>query len=377
MTNKKKLPDSTKECAIFAADMHILKKPGMWSGRAEIKGDDLFALNQVVDTAIEHQADLYLGGDILDAVTNLPRPIVNIQEAFNRYFAAVEDGHIRYIQGQHEIVVNAHYENYPWLSLIPQCEYMGHTSFKFFGFKAFALDYFSLAFEDLLLSQIPKGTQVLFLHGSADVATPFEPHFHVEKLPDTVKIILAGDWHICSEYALPNNGRLFYPGSTWMNSSSECIEKHVLKVTKDGNALKVDQIPLKTRPIYKVSTLDLEKPLQDQILDDPNLIAQLPEELQTPVFIVDVPTDPAGYAQLMQHGHIHTTGSANPDVPTVDEVNKERKLSNEEILARYADKDKYPDQFQFTLDVIENPAQDAIERLKEKLGITEEDLAVV
>ena len=251
---------------------------------------------------------------------------------------------------------------------------MGNRSLDFFGFKAYAIDYFSLAFEDLMLSRIPKDTQVLFLHGTADVATPFDPHFHVEKFPESVKLVFAGDWHIPSEYTLPNKGRLFYPGSTWMVSSSECVEKQVLKVTKKDGAIDVQQVNLLHRPIYKVSTLDLEQPLQDQILDNPSEVAQLPEKLQTPVFIVDVPTDPAGYAQLIQHGYVHTTGSGNPDVPTPQEVENERKLSNEEILARYCDKEKYPDQFRFTLDVIENPVQDAIERLKEQLGLTEEEL---
>jgi hypothetical protein len=44
-------------------------------------------------------------------------------------------------------------------------------------------------------------------------------------------------------------------------------------------------------------------------------------------------------------------------------------LSDEEILSRYIDKDKFPEEFKFTLGVIEGNVQKELNMLRESLNI--------
>ena len=366
---KKSLYDSSSECAVIAGDLHLLRKPGMWSGRSEISGDDIYALQQVVDIAKDAKADLYLLGDVLDAVSILPRPLVGMKKALTDY--PFDKQCVRYIQGQHELVVQANYENYPWLSMIDGTEHMAAHPFKFLGFNAFALDFFPQAFEDMYLSTIPTGTEVLFLHGTADMVMPLNSHFTMDKIPESVKVIFAGDYHVGGEYIYESRVKLLYTGTTWFTESTEPIDKYVYMVTKNGKSLDIKQVQLRTRPIYKVSDLDMT---QDTVtLPTWTYLSELPEKMREPVIIVNEPIDQVDYAKLVVlGGHTHTTGSANPDVPSLEAVAREEEMSNAEILERYCDAEKYPAEFAFTLDVIENPVEDAIQRLKTKCGIEEE-----
>ena len=361
-----------KSTTVIAGDLHLLKKPGMWSGRAEIAGDDVFALEQIVKICGK-DSDLMLLGDVFDTVTNLPRPIMAATKLLQ---GLANEGRLRFIQGQHEIVVQAHYENHPWLSLIEGAEHVGGKKFEFMGFKAFALDYFPMAFEKLEFAKVPKDVQVLFLHGTIDLAMPMAFHFTAESLkqfPD-LRATFAGDFHQAIEVCAGSNS-LYYTGSTWQISADEPREKSVMKVSLSGDVISIERIPLKTRKIVKLSELfdahfnmDLA-PLKDIDKD-------LPKELQLPVILVDQPTPPELYEQLAQHGHLYTTSAANPDLPTRELVDKYGELSNAEILQNYVDKEKNPEQFAFALDVIENPAEDAVKRLKDKFGIKDVDHTV-
>jgi hypothetical protein len=80
--------------------------------------------------------------------------------------------------------------------------------------------------------------------------------------------------------------------------------------------------------------------------------------------------------KLAEHAHLYSTSGANPDTPTRAIIDQANKLTNTEILANYADREKQPEQFAFTLDVIENPVADAVQRLKDKLGIKSSDCTI-
>jgi GTP cyclohydrolase FolE2 len=94
------------------------------------------------------------------------------------------------------------------------------------------------------------------------------------------------------------------------------------------------------------------------------------------VILVDMPTDGATYEKLAEFAHLYTTSGANPDIPTPDTIAQVAKLSNSEILEQFVDKAKKPEEFAFTLDVIENPVEDAVKRLKDKMGIKDVDRTV-
>jgi len=363
----------TRTTAIVAADLHLLKKPGMWTGRAEISGDDVYSLQQIAELTRKNDADLYLLGDVLDNVTNLPRPIVAAQQVLGELAG---EGRVSFLQGQHELVVQAHYENHPWLSLIPGTVHIGGRVFDFLGHKAYGLDYFPYAFEALAMAKIPEDTEVLFLHGTID--TVMSASFHVtaeslSKLPN-LQLVLAGDYHQALELSI-GDIRVFYTGSTWQTSADEQRDKSVIIATTDGDKIVVDRIPLVTRSIFKISELyDGEGEVDTAKLSARN--TELPEELQTPVLLVDRPTPPEVYEELVKHAHLYTTSGANPDIPVQSSLGSEHELSNEQVLRQYADKDKYPEQFAFTLDVIESNVDQAISRLRTKMNLETEDLVI-
>ena len=279
---------------------------------------------------------------------------------------------VRYIQGQHDLVVQAHYENHPWLSMVSGTEHMHQFAFDFLGKPAYGLDFFPQALEDLNFAKVPGKTQVLFLHGTVDTVMPMGFHFSAANIPSHIETVFAGDWHEAAEIKLDKDGgrMLYYPGSTFLRAANEPVEKYVYKVTVESDALSVEPVQLRTRQVVKLSQLEL-----DDLHRPTNLKADdtLPEELQTPVILVDQEVDAASRMVLSGFGHLYTTVDANPTVEA-QPVNEIESLSNAEILERYVDKEKYPDEFEFTLDVIENPVADALERLKKKLGIEVVDL---
>lgn len=342
---------------IIASDLHIKKKPGMWAGRAEISGDDLFALDQIVDLCNEVGHKLYLLGDVLDCVTNAPRPIAELKDRLSK----LKNKPVRYIQGQHEMFVQATYTQHPWLSVIEGTEHLHGKQFDFLGKKAYALDYFPQVLEGEVLATVPPETEVLFLHGTIDIVMPAGFHISSALLPESVKYVFAGDWHEAAEVKLPNGGRLYYPGSTYLCSVSEPLDKHVLLVDRDGEDLKVDTIRLKTRPIVKISKMD-----SDEIEVD----SELPKEVSKPVVLVDEPTDQTRLVQLAAKYHIYSMSSSNAVTQEYCAAAQDESISDAEILAAYVDQKNNRDEFDFILDVIMNPVNDALERLRTKLGVT-------
>lgn len=358
--------------AIITADLHLKRKAGMWSSRVEIAGDDIWALTQCAQLANEYDTDLFLLGDVLDTVTQMPRPLSAVQTALGSHASS---GRLKFLQGQHDMNVGGLERQAPWLSLISGAQHIANTEFDFFGLRAFALDYFPQPFESLAFSKIPAGVEVLFLHGTIDVAMPMAFHFTGDSLKKFKKLrhVFAGDYHQAISLKVGDID-VHYTGSTWQISSDEPREKSVMMVSLDADGrLQMQRIPLLTRPIIKVSELydvhgDMDlTPLKADVSD-------LPAELQRPVILVDMPLDPATMEELAGKGHLYTTSGANPDIPTRELMDKYGTLSNEEILGNYVDREKNPEEFKFTLDVIENPTEDAIKRLKDKLGIKTSDV---
>jgi len=344
--------------AVITADLHLKRKPGLWSGRAEITGDDEYALSQIIDYTLEHDADLYILGDMFDSVSNIPRPMVIMKEQLLRLGP---DKIVRYIQGNHEMITGAAHEQRPWLDIFPGTEDINAVAFDFLGKRAYALEYFPLAYAPLALSSIPADTQVLFLHGTIDTVTEFNYHFEESMLPETIKYVFAGDWHEHFDISLESGAKLYYPGSTYLCSAAESPEKFFLTVDMIDNALVIESVPLKGRNITKLSTLRQQGKLE--VLSDDTL----PEALQRPVVIIDEPCSPDEYQLLSSQAHLYTLGKASAKVEQTTVIAD--TLSNEEILEQYIDKEKHGDEFAFVLDVIDNPVADAIDRLKEKLGM--------
>ena len=349
------------ENAILVGDLHVLKKPGMWSGRQEIAGDDEFALMQISDLCREKKADLYLLGDTLDALTNMPRPMVLLKKYLE---PLIEAGHkVRYIQGQHEMIVSNDLTNYPWMDLIDGTEHLHGKSFDLMGRKAYALDYFPESFQHLELSKVPEDCEVLFLHGTAAEIVPFNAHFSMDLVKDDT-IVFAGDYHEPLDYVHGDGRSVHYTGSMHLRSTSEPREKSVIFLDGSKDVSEFERLPLKTRKIVKLTELDAE-------LYDTTARADVPENIQKPIVLIDRPAAREELHKLAQDTHVYITPAANPDIPTPEEMDEQEDTSDEEILARYISKEEFPVEFQFTLDLLQNPAGDAMRRLRKTLEIEE------
>lgn len=275
-----------KDRIILAGDLHLKKKPGLWSSRFEIEKDDLFGLSQICSLAREHDADLFLLGDVFDAVANLPRAIVAVKEELD---VLIEQGHeVKYIQGQHEMVV-ANDSNVPWLRMVSGTQHMHGEKFDFFGMKAFALDYFPQSLASLAMSKVPEGTEVLFLHGSCDLVLPpeFGCHFTADMLPESVEHVFAGDFHQHIRKETPTGTHIWYTGSTYMGDITELDTKYVYMVYGINGGIKVESLPLKQRRAAKYSSFDSEEAALAFFSEDPD--PALPPELHKGVLIQDVP----------------------------------------------------------------------------------------
>jgi hypothetical protein len=142
----------------------------------------------------------------------------------------------------------------------------------------------------------------------------------------------------------------------------------------DSSGIAISRVPLLTRKIVRLSELfnnDCMDDLESIKVKDP----ALPQSLQTPVILVDLPVtaDEDLMHRLSAIGHLYTTSGANPDVPTRELVSGTAQMSNRDILRNYADEVAHPSQFEFTLDVIEGPVDQAVKRLKDRLGIKDSD----
>lgn len=361
--------------AIIAADLHLLKKPGLWAGRAEIAGDDLWGLECVEALRKQHDADLYLLGDTLDTPTNLPRPLVALQAVLGE---AAKAGRVFFLDGQHDLSVGSAFDQAPWLTIVSGAKCINEKSFEFMGMKAFGLSYFPAPFEGLALSKVPEDTEVLMLHATIDAVMPMNFHFSQESLKKFKKLkhVLAGDYHMPIDLVV-GSCTVQYCGSTYMNSITEPRDKSVILLEQTATGIKTTRLPIPTRTIVMLS----EVCNAAGIFDSDKLKAwptptNLPEELKTPVILVDMPTDKDMYTKLAEFGHVRSTSAANPDTPTQAVIDMAEKLTNEEILANYADREKNPAEFAFTLDVIENSVEDAINRLRENMGIKLEDRTI-
>lgn len=378
---KNKIPylEKSSKTVVIAADLHLKKKPGLWSGRAEIAGDDEYALRQVVDIANANNADLYLLGDTFDSITNIPRPIIM---AFN-YLSNIQN-QIRYIQGNHDMVVQADFSTEPWLHIIQDemktARHINGCAFDFCtNLTGYALDYFPSMEAAEYFSTIPANTDILMLHGTADIIMPLRYHFEYKLIPDHVKFIIAGDYHQNIEYINDNGPILLYPGATYVGATSELGDKYCIIMHQDeAGLLHYEFKKLHTRQFITYSSVtsfnvdDLKRQVDDY---NESELQDASASIKTPVFIIDTVPEQENIDILKAIGHIYMTPAAYPETTVIDSSREVDSMPDEEILEQYMNRPEHQEEFDFTMDVIENNVEDAITRLKNRLEIDEKDIA--
>jgi DNA repair exonuclease SbcCD nuclease subunit len=367
--------------AVITADLHLKTKPGLWSGRSEICGDDEYGLQQVVDVAADHGADLYILGDALDKVSNLPRPSVLLQRHLSRVLAG--DSTVRYIQGNHDMVAQDDYATEPWLSVVHgehgvRPQHIDGCLFDFCGMAGYALDFFPAAYAEETLASVPSEAQVLMLHGSVSLCMP-NYQFTPELIPEHIQYVFAGDWHPYSMFKPRDGLRIMYPGDTYMWRTSEDQDKYCLLVEQTDDGIDVTPIKLNRRPVFYVSDFLTENEQVDTdeltaAINNADLPADAPEELHTPVMLLDAAVSAEKLAVLRQSVYLYSLAQSSDDSLTALQTPQEDDQSDAEVLEQFMPREQDAMVFDFTLDVIQNGVTNALERLKEKLEVSEEDI---
>lgn len=259
----------------FAADLQA--RESAYKSNKDLKGDDLYALAQVVNNCIALSIPLILGGDQVDTPTIGDEHTVNIRKELGRMTAPVW-----YIDGNHE-------RGFRRLSLEGgpaavalnleglDLEIGGH-SIKGFNWRT------RKTWEEYLGNNKLAKADVVILHGFAEQVvaslglpkgeTPMSD-FDLNWFDGTYKLALMGDIHMEWNYRGQKNTSFWYSGSMWMHRVGEPEEKSYILVYED---LSVKRVSLNCRPYLtqKVESIsDLEKVCKwlDKVKKNPYLAA--------------------------------------------------------------------------------------------------------
>lgn len=369
-----------EESWVLVADPHVKKTPGMWSNRSEIRGDDMFALSQAVQLCLDTRSHLMLLGDTFDCAANPANPVYAVSQALRPML----DSGLRVVHydGNHEFSHGSAYGHVPWLSLVQGAEYVHARQFQWLGMQAYALDYFQECNAEAQFSLVPQGTQVLFLHGTADIIMPAAYDFRAVDIPMSVRLCICGHYHTpVTTDQTPTGATLVYPGSPWATAHTHRHEKRVLTAFRDQAGMLVLQpVQIAERGVYEASvgSLQTNEDVQSLIETIQGIDAtHLPEEIRKPIVLIGKSASREIIQALAGFVHVYTVN----DGVTVDGVVQAPvdldapEDSDESILAEYVDPAEQALQFEFIMDILRSGVEPAMDKLRAALSVGEGDSA--
>jgi predicted phosphodiesterase len=229
------------------------------------RGDEQFALRQIVDLALRHNVRKLVGlGDLIDRQTNRSETILGFYQEVSGLAGNCD---FWFIQGQHDFDVP------PWLT---QVGVHAHGSvFEVGPWTCYGLDFQPVGKLREALDLVPADCDCLLCHQTwgdwmGDVATTQGDFADV---PGHVKVVLTGDLHRCVVEKHKNRDgeqmRTISPGATTAQKIDEPHEHYVLLVGDDGSVKKEK---LKSRVF-------IDGPVMNRPDDLDRFVAELPAEL--------------------------------------------------------------------------------------------------
>lgn len=264
-----------KPIMAFCADLQA--RESAYKSIKELKGDDLFALRQVVDKCLELNVPLVLGGDQVDSPTISDEHTVLLRKELARMKQPVY-----YVDGNHE-------RGYRCLELeggnAAVAVNLENAPVEVSGLKIRGFNWRSRRqWEDYLISNPIEPADIIILHGFAEQVIPWLGLPKDEKpicdldlswFDGQCKLALMGDIHMEWDYRGPNNTRFIYSGSMWMHRVGEPQTKSFVLVFED---LSIERIPLKCRP-YLTGTVNTQEDANtvinwlDAVEEESNMVA--------------------------------------------------------------------------------------------------------
>lgn len=239
-----------KPILAFCADLQA--RESAYKSVKELKGDDLYALRQVVDKCLELNIPLILGGDQVDSPTISDDHTV----ALRRELARMQQP-VWYVDGNHE-------RGYRCLSLeggsAAVATNLEESPVEVSGLKIRGFNWRSRRmWEDYLQSnEIPKA-DIMILHGFAEqvvssLGLPKDEKpvcdYDLDWFDGKCQLALMGDIHMEWTYSGTKGTRFLYSGSMWMHRVGEPEAKSFVLVFED---LSIERVPLKCRPFLQTT----------------------------------------------------------------------------------------------------------------------------
>jgi DNA repair exonuclease SbcCD nuclease subunit len=215
---------------VFAADTHL--HPHAWASRPDIHGDAYRAFEQIVGCCVQEKvAALILGGDIFDM-----SPPADAVQCFLAGLERLKQNNIRVyaVQGQHGR------SDTPWTAIDPHVVHLAGQPVRdlqnvcFTGFDQSTpvdlkrnLESLDPNVNLLVLHQLCRGTV-------PDIEGQQTWDLDPEWVPESVKLVLMGDYHIMWTHTNSKGTQFIYPGSTAVQAIDESDQKHFLVLVVEG-----------------------------------------------------------------------------------------------------------------------------------------------
>jgi DNA repair exonuclease SbcCD nuclease subunit len=369
-----------KPILAFCADLQA--RESAYKSTKDLKGDDLYALRQVVDKCLELDIPLILGGDQVDSPTISDEHTV----ALRRELARMKQP-VWYIDGNHE-------RGYKCLSLeggnAAVAVNLEESPVEVSGVKIRGFNWRSRRmWEDYLQNNEIPSADIMVLHGFADqvvssLGLPKDEKpicdMDLEWFDGRCKLALMGDIHMEWDYTGSQKTHFLYSGSMWMHRVGEPELKSFVLVFED---LSVQRVSLNCRPFLKASVkseadaekivkwLDLASSRKDTQAMEAYMGSRLPRVHVTVASNIDSATEKilkqveskAFVFRKVDHSH-------DPDLTEI-KGSLEEKVDIDTALAKLLDSkvESDSDATAFIKHAMQSGFEEAVAALKNKVGL--------
>ena len=220
------MPKKRNSKVVFAADLHLA--PRIWVGRGSIAGDAVEAMGWLEQLVIDEEADLVLGGDVVDR-NDVDASTLALLKGFMDKMVS-KDVDVWHITGQHDKgrdgstvagVLGSH-------NLDQTCAELGGMVWSGLSWRAgrkATLD---------ALAEVPE-SDALAVHAAFRHLLGFDGAWQLEgaDIPDYIGMVCAGDIHVHDDRVVGMT-RVLSPGSLYPRSSDEFSEGHGVWLFEDG-----------------------------------------------------------------------------------------------------------------------------------------------
>jgi len=329
----------------FAADLHL--HPHAWASMPEVHGDAYRAFDQIVDFCVQTSDvhALILGGDVFDT-----SPPADAVQHFLAGLERLKRGRVLVyaVQGQHGR------SNPPWTAIDPYIVHLqGQPITTLEGVCFTGFDQDTPVEIKRKLEELDPGVNMLILHqlcrGTVpDISDQQTWDLDPEWVPEHVKLVLLGDYHMLWEQRNSKGTQFCYPGSTAVQAIDEPDQKHFFSILVDGpGQFQVERVDIRGR-VYTRMVIQVSEALESALT---YIQQRSPDEVVHIKYNTDLPDVEKRFREINDGVHFMFRPLPKQlvsDQASID-VSKLKKISLEGCLGMAIDREKEPEAHALTL----------------------------